>query len=50
MSFLDGTLVLFEPDEDQSYWAIVDQAQLNNSKIDVALLEAIAKVIESIRK
>ncbi len=27
---IDGHLVLFEPDEDQNYMALVDEAQLKN--------------------
>ena len=47
---VDGVLVLFEPDEDQNYRALVDESQIKNIKLDVDLLRAIAEVIESIRK
>ncbi len=47
---VNGLLVLFEPDEDQNYRALVDESQLKNIKVDVDLLNAIAQVIESIRK
>ena len=45
---VDDHLILFEPDEDQNYRAILDETQLHkNSKIDIGLLQAIARVIES---
>lgn len=48
---VDGTLVLFEPDDEQNYRALVDEATLQrNPKLDVGLLQAIAEVIESLRK
>ncbi len=48
---IDGHLISFEPDEDQNYRAIVDESVLHkNSKIDVGLLQAIARVIESTRR
>ncbi|PSR54841.1 hypothetical protein AHMF7605_15685 [Adhaeribacter arboris] len=46
----DGQLLLFEPDEDQNYRALVDEAQVKSFKIDLGLLKAIAEVIESTRK
>ena len=46
----DGQLLLFEPDEDQNYRALVDEAQVKNFEIDIGLLKAIAEVIESTRK
>ena len=47
---VDEQLILFEPDEDQNYRAIIDQSQLEKiSQMDVNLLQAIAEVIESIR-
>ncbi|MDQ3291234.1 MAG: hypothetical protein M3Q05_08090 [Bacteroidota bacterium] len=47
---INNLLVLFEPDEDQNYRALVDESQLKNIKVEVGLLQAIAKVIESTRK
>jgi hypothetical protein len=45
---VEDYLISFEPDEDQNYRAILDEAQLNkNAKIDIGLLQAIAQVIES---
>jgi hypothetical protein len=43
--------VLFEPDEERTYRAVVDPSLLQSGKkIDVALLEAIAEAIETIVK
>lgn len=48
---VDGTLVLFEPDDEQNHRALVDEATLQrNPKLDKRLLQAIAEVIESMRK
>ena len=48
---VDGTLVLFEPDDEQNYRALVDEATLQkNTKMDIGLLQAIAEVLESMRK
>lgn len=47
---VNGLLVLFEPDEVQNYRALVNESQLKNAKVDIGLLQAIAQVIESIRK
>ncbi len=46
---VNGQLVMFEPDDDQRYRALVSEADINK-KIDVGLLQAIAQVIESTRK
>ncbi|PSR56061.1 hypothetical protein AHMF7605_22445 [Adhaeribacter arboris] len=47
---VDGVHVFFEPDDEQNYRALVDEFQLKNFKIEVGLLQAIAEVIESMRK
>lgn len=48
---VNGQQIMFEPDEDQNYRALLQEADLNkDSKIEVGLLQAIAKVIESTRK
>lgn len=48
---VDGQLILFEPDEEQNYRAIMNQAQLEKGiQVDGQLLQAIAAVIESTRK
>lgn len=46
-----GNQIMFEPDEERNYRAIIDAEGLkNNQKIDVALLKAISEAIESIVK
>ncbi len=48
---VDDQLVLFEPDEDQNYRALLNESQSSQSgKIDVGLLQAIAAVIQSTRE
>ncbi|QMU30446.1 hypothetical protein [Adhaeribacter radiodurans] len=48
---VDGLLVYFESDDEQNYRALVDQDQIDkHSKVDIGLLQAIAKVIESVRQ
>ncbi len=48
---VNGYLILFEPDDEQRYRALVSEADLQKgSKIDVGLLQAIAQVIESTRR
>ena len=48
---IDDQLVLFEPDEDQNYRALLNESHLSQSdKIDVGLLQAIAAVIQSTRQ
>ena len=44
-------LIMFEPDEERNYRAILDAALLDKgTKVDVGLLQAIAAVIESVVK
>ena len=43
-----GQEVLFEPDEERKYRAVIDPEQVESSKIDVELLKAIADAIEII--
>jgi hypothetical protein len=46
-----GQLVMFEPDEERSYRAVLPAAQLTEgAKIEPGLLKAIAEVIESLIK
>ncbi|WP_342648569.1 hypothetical protein [Mucilaginibacter sp. CSA2-8R] len=47
---LDGITVQFEPDEEGSYRALVTPEQLNDktNKIDVGLLQALVKKLESL--
>ncbi len=47
---LDGVTVQFEPDEEGSYRALVTPEQLNdkNNKIDLGLLQALVKKLESL--
>jgi len=44
-------LIMFEPDDEGNYRAILDQSQLEKgTKVDVPLLQAIAQVLESVVK
>jgi len=44
-----GQLIIFEQDEERNFLAILDHNQLNTlKKVDVALLQAIATVIDSV--
>ena len=43
-----GIDVLFEPDEDRVYRAIIEPSQLQSSKVEVELLKAISKAIDAI--
>ena len=46
---VDEQLIMFEPDEERNYRAILNAAQLEKgAKIDVPLLQAIAAVLESV--
>jgi len=48
---VDGQLIMFEPDEERNYRAILNAEQLEKgAKVDVGLLQAIAQVIESVVK
>ncbi|WP_026464626.1 hypothetical protein [Adhaeribacter aquaticus] len=48
---VDNQLILFEPDEERNYRAVLGPAQLEKGiKVDIALLKAIAAVIESVVK
>ncbi len=47
---VNGTKVLYEPDEERNYRAIVEPIKLEDRKIDVGLLKAIAGAIELIVK
>ena len=48
---VNGTQVLFEPDEESNYRAILDATELQkNNKIDVGLLKTISSAIEAIIK
>jgi hypothetical protein len=42
-----GDKVLFEPDEEKNYRALVDPEKTGHGKLDVDLLRAIAETIES---
>ncbi|MDQ3845604.1 MAG: hypothetical protein M3342_16585 [Bacteroidota bacterium] len=41
-------LVLYEPDEERNYRAVVTPEQVERSKVDVGLLKAIANAIEEV--
>lgn len=46
---VEGQRIMFEPDEEQNYRAVLNAAQLEHSdRLDVVLLKAIAAVIESV--
>ena len=45
---VNGQQVLFEPDEERNYRAVMEPEQVESSKIDVNLLRAIAEAIEAI--
>lgn len=48
---VEEQLIMFEPDEERNYRAILTEEQLNkNKKLDVGLLQAIAQVLESVVK
>ncbi|MBD0288578.1 MAG: hypothetical protein ICV84_25940 [Flavisolibacter sp.] len=47
---VNGFEVLFEPDEERNYRAVVAPEQAESSKIDVELIKAIAEVIEAVVK
>ncbi|MBD0331192.1 MAG: hypothetical protein ICV66_00910 [Chitinophagaceae bacterium] len=47
---VNGLEVLFEPDEERNYRAVIEPEQVKSSKIDVELLKAIAGAIEAIAK
>jgi len=48
---VDEQLIIFEPDEERNYRAILDNSQLEKGiYVDVALLQAIAAAIESVEK
>lgn len=48
---VEEQLIMFEPDEERNYRAILTEEQLQkNKKLDVALLQAIAQVLESMVK
>jgi len=46
-----GQQVIFEPDEERNYRVILNQSQLENGvQLDVALLQAIAQVLDALVK
>lgn len=47
---INGVMVRFEPDEERNYRAMMDPEEVEGSKIDIALLQAIAAAIENITK
>lgn len=47
---LFGTKVLFEPDEERNYRAVVGVDDLNNRKLDRYLFQAVAERLESLLK
>ena len=48
---VEQQLIMFEPDEERNYRAILTEEQLQkNKKLDVGLLQAIAQVLESVVK
>ncbi len=47
---VNGQDILFEPDEERNYRAIVDPEKLGSNQIDFELLKAISQAIEAIVK
>ena len=48
---VEGSEILFEPDEEQHYRAMIDPERTEgNNRVDVELLQTIAATIESILK
>ena len=48
---VNGQIIIFEPDEERNYRAVIDYTNIDKNKnIDVALLKEIAEVIEEIVK
>lgn len=47
---VNGVLVLFEPDEERNYRAVLQDSQRDNSKADKELIKCIADAIENILK
>ncbi len=47
---VNGTIIIFEPDEEKNYRAIADPATVSNKKVDENLLKKIANVIEGLVK
>lgn len=48
---VNGTKIMFEPDEERNYRAVLDIEQVKtNEKMDIELLKVIAQAIESIVK
>ena len=47
---VNGQQVLFEPDEERNYRAVIEPEQVERSRIDVELLKAIAGAIEAVVK
>jgi hypothetical protein len=45
-----GVEILFEPDEERNYRAMIDPEALSGKKIDIELLKAIAEAITTILK
>jgi hypothetical protein len=47
---VEGTKVLFEPDEERNYRALINPEEVAHHKLDVGLLKAIASRLESLLK
>ena len=47
---VNGTAIFFEPDEERHYRALIEPEQLEKTRIEVALLQAIAAAIEVVLK
>ena len=44
---VNGQTVLFEPDEERNYRALVDPEEAERSRIDVEMLQVIAEALHS---
>jgi len=48
---VNDQLIMFEPDEERNYRALLEASQLDKgAKLDIGLLQAIAEVLESVVK
>jgi len=44
---INGTEILFEPDEERNYRAVVSDADINKNRIDIELIKLIAAELEA---
>ena len=44
---INGTEILFEPDEERNYRAVVSDADINKNRIDIELIKLVAAELEA---